>query len=66
MSAVSFAAITPGTLAVVTGGASGIGLAAARAFAARGMQVAILDRPGEALDAAAGSIDGGRARRRRR
>ncbi|GAA3720772.1 hypothetical protein GCM10022268_31300 [Sphingomonas cynarae] len=58
MSAVSFAAIAPGKLAVVTGGASGIGLAAARAFAARGMRVAILDRPGEALDAAAGSIDG--------
>ncbi len=30
MSAVSFAAIAPGNLAVVTGGASGIGLAAAR------------------------------------
>ena len=61
MSAVSFAAIAPGNLAVVTGGASGIGLAAARAFAARGMRVAILDRPGEALDAAAGSIDGASA-----
>ena len=58
MSAVSFAAIAPGHLAVVMGGASGIGLAAARAFAARGTRVAIHDRPGEALDAAAGSIDG--------
>ncbi|MGI4731075.1 MAG: SDR family NAD(P)-dependent oxidoreductase [Janthinobacterium lividum] len=57
MSATSFAAIAPGNLAVVTGGASGIGLAAARALAGRGMRVAILDRPGEALDAAAASID---------
>ena len=61
MSVVSFAAIAPGNLAVVTGGASGIGLAAVRAFAACGMRVAILDRPGEALDAAAGSIDGASA-----
>ena len=61
MSADSFAAITPGNLAVVTGGASGIGLAAVRAFAGRGMRVAMLDRPGEALEAAAGSIDGASA-----
>ena len=57
MTAPSFAAIAPGNLAVVTGGASGIGLAAARAFAARGMRVAIVDRPGDALDAAAAAID---------
>ncbi|KAA2315610.1 SDR family NAD(P)-dependent oxidoreductase [Pseudooceanicola sediminis] len=45
-------AIVPGTVAVVTGGASGIGLAAARRFAAAGMQVVIADLPGPALDAA--------------
>ena len=58
MSAASFAAIAPGNLAVVTGGASGIGLAAARAFAARGMRIAIVDQAGDALDAAAASIEG--------
>lgn len=57
MSAASFAAIAPGNLAVVTGAAGGIGLAAARAFAAAGMRVALIDRAGEALDAAAGAID---------
>ena len=45
MSAASFAAIAPGQQAVVTGAASGIGLAAARALAARGLRVALLDRP---------------------
>jgi 2-keto-3-deoxy-L-fuconate dehydrogenase len=44
-----------GLAAVVTGGASGIGLATARLLAARGAQVAILDRdsprPGEPLPA---------------
>lgn len=53
MSAASFAAVAPGKVAVVTGGAGGIGLAAVRAFAAAGMRVAVLDRPGEALDGAA-------------
>jgi NAD(P)-dependent dehydrogenase (short-subunit alcohol dehydrogenase family) len=57
VSATSFAAIAPGNLAVVTGGASGIGFAAAQAFAARGMRIAIVDRPGQALDAAAASIE---------
>lgn len=56
MSAPSFGAIRAGELAVVTGGASGIGLAAATAFAARGMRVAILDRPGAALDAAVAAV----------
>ncbi len=45
-------AIVPGTVAVVTGGASGIGLAAARRFGAAGMSVVIADLPGEALQAA--------------
>ena len=61
MSAASYAAIAPGKLAVVTGAASGIGLAAARAFADAGMTVALVDRPGEALDRAAASIPGASA-----
>jgi NAD(P)-dependent dehydrogenase (short-subunit alcohol dehydrogenase family) len=46
-------ALVPGAVAVVTGGASGIGLAAARRFAAMGMRVAIADLGGERLAAAA-------------
>lgn len=61
MTAASFAAIAPGNLAVVTGGASGIGLAAAHAFAKRGMRVALVDRPGEALSQAAREIEGSTA-----
>lgn len=57
----SGAAIAPGKLAVVTGAASGIGLAAARAFAERGMRVALVDRAGDALDAAARGIAGATA-----
>lgn len=57
----SFAAIAPGNLAVVTDAASGIGLAAPPEFCARGMRVAMLDRPGDALDAAAGAIEGATA-----
>ncbi len=40
------------SVAVVTGGASGIGLAAAKKFLAFGMRVAIADLPGEKLAAA--------------
>ncbi|RKE50629.1 MULTISPECIES: SDR family NAD(P)-dependent oxidoreductase [unclassified Sphingomonas] len=58
MSVPSFAAIAPGKLAVVTGAAGGIGLAAARAFADAGMRVVLVDRPGEALEQTASSIDG--------
>ncbi|WP_241557134.1 SDR family NAD(P)-dependent oxidoreductase [Croceibacterium ferulae] len=61
MSTPSFAAIAPGNLAVITGGASGIGRAAARALAGRGMRIALLDRPGDALEAAAAAIDGATA-----
>ncbi len=45
-------AITAGRAAVVTGGASGIGLAAARKLAGLGMKVCVADLPGAALDAA--------------
>ena len=46
-------ALSAGAVAVVTGGASGIGLAAARRCAARGLKVAIADLPGAKLEAAA-------------
>ena len=49
-------ALRPGQVAVVTGGASGIGLAACRALAARGLRIAIADRPGARLDEAAASL----------
>ncbi len=45
-------AFAEGRVAVVTGGASGIGLAAARTFLGRGMKVCIADRAGPALEAA--------------
>lgn len=49
-------AIAKGKTAVVTGGASGIGLAAARRFRAEGMEVALIDLPGDRLTAAATEI----------
>ncbi len=49
-------AISKGRVAVITGGASGIGLAAARTFAAEGLRVCIADLPGPALEAAAASV----------
>ena len=49
-------------VAVVTGGASGIGLGVARRFVADGHDVAILDRNGAGADAAAAELQGGGAR----
>lgn len=51
-------ALSAGRTAVITGGASGIGLATARRLSAAGMNVVIADRPGPALDAAAAEIGG--------
>jgi len=49
-------AIANGRTAVITGGASGIGLAAARKFATAGMKVVLADLKGAALDQAAASV----------
>lgn len=49
-------AVVKGNVAVVTGGASGIGLAAARHLAGLGMRVCIADLPGAALEAAADAL----------
>ncbi|MCK0196532.1 SDR family NAD(P)-dependent oxidoreductase [Ancylobacter sp. 6x-1] len=45
-------ALSPSHVAVVTGGASGIGLAAAKAFAGVGMKVVLADLPDAALERA--------------
>ena len=47
-----FGMFSPGSVAVVTGAASGIGLAAAHRFAAMGFKVALVDLPGDSLDSA--------------
>ena len=52
----SHPALVPGSVAVVTGGASGIGLAAAVKFASLGLRVAIADLGEEKLAAAAEKI----------
>lgn len=49
-------ALVSGAVAVVTGGASGIGLAAAKAFARLGLRVCIVDLGPERLHAAANEI----------
>ena len=46
-------ALSPSNVAVVTGGASGIGLAAAKRFAGLGLRVCIADMAGERLETAA-------------
>jgi short-subunit dehydrogenase len=50
------AALKSGNVAVITGGASGIGLAAARKFLARGLKVCIVDRDADRLMQAASDL----------
>ncbi|TLP46894.1 SDR family NAD(P)-dependent oxidoreductase [Cohaesibacter sp. CAU 1516] len=52
----SHGAIEKGKVAIVTGGASGIGLAAAHRFGAAGMKVLVTDLPGDALEKAAQTL----------
>lgn len=51
-------ALQPGNLAVITGGADGIGLATARRFADLGMRVCLADHSEEKLAAANATIEG--------
>ncbi len=51
-------ALATGNAAVITGGADGIGLAAAKTLLERGLQVCIADIDAEKLDAAAAELDG--------
>jgi NAD(P)-dependent dehydrogenase (short-subunit alcohol dehydrogenase family) len=51
-----YSAVTRGNVAVITGGASGIGLAAALRFAGFGMRVAIADLGAERLESAQAQI----------
>ena len=50
--------LAAGRTAVITGGASGIGLAAGRRFASLGMNVVLADLEGAVLDAARLDVEG--------
>src|SRR5271170_7234193 len=52
----TIAALAPGRGAIITGGASGIGLATARQLVLFGMRVCIADRDRDALQAAAAEL----------
>jgi NAD(P)-dependent dehydrogenase (short-subunit alcohol dehydrogenase family) len=51
-------ALHAGRVAVITGGGSGIGLAAARRFAALGMKLCLADLRQDALDKASAALSG--------
>jgi len=53
-------AFAEGRTAVITGGASGIGLGAAKRFAALGMKICLADLSQEALDRAAEQLSAAR------
>jgi NAD(P)-dependent dehydrogenase (short-subunit alcohol dehydrogenase family) len=51
-------ALSAGRAAVITGGASGIGLAGAKRFASLGMKICLADLRQDALDRAAAALSG--------